>query len=146
MILSLMVKALNNIDETIKGFYVPWNNKHYIVNGFHAEEINPYPICKNTGILDKNDMYVYEYDLIKCTSFTDSFYAYAQWSEYEKRYVLRRFFEIGGFSDFSKYTIEVVGNVMLSDHDREVIERQEKKENMRESYIDNSYCPSCFKK
>ena len=121
---------------------------HYVKEPADADfyEVNPYTICRNSGIKDKNGSFVFEYDLLKIKTAFEEAYGFLIWEDAYKAWKIRQFTEYGGCSDVSKYQIEVIGNIVLSASDAEVIYKQDEAERERKIFIDNSYCPSKFKK
>lgn len=140
-----LVKALDLNDNIVCGFYFIADNGKYI-HDFAQEstspiKINPYTVCRNSGIKDKNGAFVFEYDLLKLKHglLPDS-YGYLVWEESYKSWKIRQFTEFGGHIDVNKYNIEVVGNIILNDKDAEIIYKQDKAERDREVFFDTSDC------
>lgn len=146
----MLVKALKaEVDEQVCGFYYfdIEANTHTIMTQLGDFLANPYTICRNSGIKDKKDNYIFEYDLLKLThGLLPECYGFLVWEEEYKAWKIRQFTEFGGCIDVNKYIIESVGNIILNDADAEIIYKQDKEEKEREVTIDTSYCPSCFKK
>ncbi len=144
----MLVKALSLDNYLVEGFYVLDNNRPAIHNGEKIININPYAVCRNSGIKDKKNHYVFEYDLLKLKRFGyDDGYGYLIWDDFWGKWIIRRYTEYGGSIDIKGYvTFERVGNIILSDEDAQKIYDQDEKEKSREYFIDNSYCPSKFKK
>ena len=129
-----MCKALTMNDEVLQGFYL----KDYILDkdiqhGIitipqekvidgdvcvvrRIEEINPYTLCRNTGI-KKNGTYLYENDLVEYSTAFDKGMAIVEFDELRCRYMLRTNLDYSARSDIEKFTIKVIGNVILSDDD-----------------------------
>lgn len=149
-ILSL-VKALDvDYDKQVTGYFKA-NHKYFVFDIFadipHDVEINPYTVCRNSGIKDKNGKFVFEYDLLKLThGMKSSCYGFLVWDEFYKSWKIRRRTDRTAYCNLDDWTIESVGNIVLNDSDAEIIYKQEKAEDARESFVDNSYCPSKFKK
>ena len=153
-IAKLFVKALP-LDENKKDVVIgccDWSyiTKEYTVRDHKIKKnfiINPYTICRNSCITDKNGMYVYEYDLLKLThGMKSSCFGFLVWDEFYKAWKIRRRTDRTAYYNVYEWTIEVVGNVILNEADAEIIYNQEREEDSKETFIDNSYCPSKFKK
>ncbi len=153
-IAKLYVKALP-LEERHKEIIIGACDWSYITEEYTVRDsktkknfvVNPYTICRNSCITDKNGAYVYEYDLLKLThGLKPPCYGFLVWDEFYKSWKIRRRTDRTAYQNLDGWTIEVVGNVILNDADAEIIYKQEKAEDSEESYIDNSYCPSKFKK
>ena len=146
-----LVKALDvEYEKVVTGFYKA-NYKHFVFDIFanipHDVEINPYTVCRNSGVKDKNGKYVFEYDLLKLThGIKSTRYGFLIWDEFYKSWKIRCRTDRSAFQNLEDWTIETVGNVILNDADAEIIYKQERAEDGEESFIDNSYCPSKFKR
>jgi hypothetical protein len=133
----------------LKGFYCNDNGKHYlkIPDRPMVVPINPYTVCRNSGIKDKNGNFVFEYDLLKLThGMKNPCFGFLVWDEFYKAWKIRRRTDRTAYSNIDNWTIEAIGNIVLLDADAEIIYKQEKEEDAKETFIDNSYCPSCFKR
>lgn len=134
----IKVKALTLNGEMVQGYFNSVSTNQF-VNG---REVNPYTVCQNTGIKDKNKVYVYAYDLVKLISrFSNDSYGYFEWDEQLQKWVIKTSLEFGGCRDYSS-TFEVIGNIILNDDDLKKILQQDEKEKYKEHHIDNSDCRS----
>lgn len=150
------VKALTCDDIKVIGYYLSDGNKSFIAGDFLSPdtcpelfEINPYTVCRNAGFTDKNGSPIYEYDLVKLEQSVGSEkyqYAYIEFNEFYKQWVLRFFTEYSGFMMLDAQVYTVCGNIRINDDDANIIFEQDKKENDRDYVIDTSYCPSIFRK
>ena len=147
------VRALEKDTNNVVMGYLFLNDKGSFIYDFAGQptcpiEINPYTVCRNSGIKDKNKKFVFEYDLLKLSNYfgQDEEYGFLVWDEFYGKWKIRRFTEFSGSCDVEKFSIEAVGNIVLYDKDAEIIYKQDKAEKEREIIIDRSYCPSCFKK
>ena len=153
-IAKLYVKALP-LEERHKEVVIGACDYSYITEEYTVRDsktknnfvVNPYTICRNSCITDKNGTYVYEYDLLKLThGLKASCYGFLVWDELYRAWKIRRRTDRTANSSIEDWTIEVVGNIILSDADAEIIYNQEREEDKKEPFIDNSYCPSKFKR
>lgn len=150
------VKGVWLQDETepiITGYY--YQDKHsrefIIGEDFKHYEINPYTLCRNTGI-KIGDSYLYENDIV---SYFEPMrdkkqYGFIDFDDFYKCYIVRTGIETRAtrlLKDCAK--IEHTGrNIVLEECDFKWFAEWEKQEwEKSKSYvIDNSYCPSEFKK
>lgn len=153
------VKGVFSQDETaplITGFY--YQDKHgrsFIIDeeDFKHYETNPYSLCKNTGIAIKNTSYIpYEYDVFQYNEpmKNGASFGYLQFNQLTKAYVLVTNSETNQYRTLDKccnllYTCR---NVLASDKDMKWFVEYSKKEyeKTKSTSIDNSYCPSKFKR
>ncbi len=151
---KLYVKALP-LDENKKDVVIGCCDWSYISEEYTIRDrktqknvvINPYTICRNSCITDKNGKYVFEYDLLKLThGLLPECYGFLVWEEEYKAWKIRQYTEFGGCIDVNKYTIEAIGNIVLNDADAEIIYKQDEQERKREIYIDNSDCRPMHKR
>jgi hypothetical protein len=146
-----LVKALDvNSDKVVIGYYKA-NYKHFIFDIFadvpHDVQINPYTVCRNSGIKDKKGSFVFEYDLLRLTHGMKSpCYGFLVWDEFYKSWKIRRRTDRTAYNNLDEWTIESIGNIILSDADAEIIYNQEKEEDAKKTFIDGSYCPSKFRR
>lgn len=126
------VKGVWLQDETesiITGFY--YQDKHsrefIIGEDFKHYEINPYTLCRNTGI-KKNGKYLYENDLVEYSTAFDKGLGIIEFDEMRCRYMLRFNLDYSSRGDIDKYNIKVVGNVALSDDDMKKFAEYSKKQ------------------
>lgn len=149
---TLCVRALSmHTEREIKGWvYYVIENDDYVVRDLEGRKcitVNPSTICRNSCIRDKSGVYVYEYDLLKLKhGLLPDCYGYLVWDEFYKSWKIRRRTDRTAYNNLDEWTIEVVGNIVLNNHDLAVILDQEKTEDAKETFIDGSYCPSKFKK
>ena len=151
------VKGLWAQDDeiVIKGFYCEdEHGRMFIVDEeeFKYYEVNPYTLCKNSLLKSKDGEFLYEYDVVACQSpFNDKVeYAYIEFNEIYQCYVLVAGIEQRSVREIKKAThIKRTGkNIILSDDDYEWFKKYELEEyeKSKGKAIDNSYCPSRFKK
>lgn len=145
-----LVKALDLHGEMVWGYYLTYEKAHLVKVPnipYKTIEINPYTVCRNSSITDKHDFYVFEYDLLKLThGLKGTCYGYLVWDETCNAWKIRRRTDRTAYINIGDWTIEIIGNIVLNDADAEVIYKQEKAEDGEESFIDNSYCPSKFRR
>lgn len=141
-----LVRALDLQNNVVEGFYI--GHVGYAVHdGYEFIDVNPYTICRNSGIKDKDGCFVFEYDLLKLThGMKSSCYGFLVWDEFYKSWKIRRRTDRTAYNNLDEWTIETVGNIILNDADAEIIYNQEKAEDGEKSFIDNSYCPSKLRK
>lgn len=148
-----MVKALDLRDKVVKGFFeIGRVTKDYNISTEKGwVSVNPYSLCRNTGI-KIGDCYLYENDIV---SYFEPMrdkkqYGFIDFDDFYKCYIVRTGIETRAtrlLKDCAK--IENTGkNISLNDDDFKWFVEWEKSEwEKSKSYvIDNSYCPSMFKK
>ncbi len=140
-------------ESTITGFY--YRDKHgrefIIGDDFKHYETNPYTLCKNTGI-KINDSFLYENDIVSyCEPMGDKKrYGFIDFDDFYKCYVVRTGIEARAvrlLRDCAK--IQHTGrNIVLDEGDYNWFAEWEKREweKSKAHVIDNSYCPSNFKR
>lgn len=116
-------------------------------NSKKNSEVIASTICRNSGILDFSGNYMYEFDLVKLRkNGRDEGYGFLWWNELHQKWVIRRFLSYSGYCDVKEFATTVCGNIALSRDDEIKIYEQGLMEESRNVVIDNSYCPSKFKK
>lgn len=119
-------------DETVLHGYYSYhssgshNDHSILVDEFDEEigrvyanmyEINPYTLCRNTGIKTK-DGYLYEYDLIQYSNgLSGESLGYIAFDDYKKSYVIRTSLNYSTHVEISKYNVTAIGNIVLNDED-----------------------------
>ena len=152
-----MVKGIFSQDDTdpiVKGFYcIDDHGRHFIFDDdFKGYETNPYTLCRNTGRKTKDGDYLYENDVVmfNVPLSNETRYGYIDFDEFYQEYVIRVGIEQRAtrrFEDCSN--IKITGkNIILSDNDLEWFRNQERAEyeKSKGNVIDNSYCPSKFRR
>lgn len=115
-------------EPIVEGFYYKDNRgRHFIIDDFIHFEINPYSLCRNTGI-KKNGTYIYENDLVEYSTAFDKGLAIIEFDEMRCRYMLRFNLDYSSRGDIDQYNIKVFGNVALSDDDMEQFAEYSKNE------------------
>lgn len=155
-----MVKGIWVQDEEnpiITGFYrKDKHGRHFIcpkdcecILGY---ETNPYTLCRNIGIKTKDGEYLYENDVVQYTPVMSSNieYGYVDFDEYYQGYCIRTGIEHRGTRAFRDCSdIKRTGkNIVLCDDDYEWFQKYEaaEYEKSKGNVIDNSYCPSKFRR
>lgn len=144
----------DDTDPIVKGFYCIDNHgRHFIFDDdFKGYETNPYTLCRNTGIKTKDGDYLYENDVVKFNIplSNSTGYGYIDFDEFYQEYIVRTGIEQKGtrrFKDCSN--IKITGkNIVLCDDDFDWFSKQEtaEYEKSKANVIDNSYCPSKFRR
>lgn len=153
------VKGIFAQDETeplIIGFYYQdEHGRHFIVDEetFKHYETNPYTLCRSTGIELKNSSYIpYEYDVFCYTKPMENgtFIGYLQFNQSTKSWVMVTNSETNQYRTLDKCCnlIYTGRNVLISDEDMKMFVDYSKREyeESKSHTIDNSYCPSKFRK
>lgn len=143
-----LIKAILCEDNktVVTGFYTakvnPNNNEEYIpyIKPLYEEtnyEINPFTICKNTNIKDKNKKDVYEFDLVNIYKMGQlEGIGYVTFDSFYNGCIVRT---LSGMYNLNNIQIEVIGNVILNDDDYNYFEKKSNKIN-ENSFIDKSIC------
>lgn len=152
-----MVKGIFVQDDTapiIKGYYCQDEHGRHLIfdDDFKGYETNPYTLCRNTGIKTKDGGYLYENDVVKYNIPLSNHieYGFVDFDEFYQHYVVRTGIEQRGtrrFKDCSN--IKRTGkNIVLCDNDFDWFRDYETKEyeKSKGNVIDNSYCPSKFRR
>ena len=101
--------------------------------------VNPYTVCRNTGIKTKQG-YLYEYDLILFgTAITQQRMGYIEWSDFESSYVIKTSLNYTSTIKVQGRQIEIIGNIMLSAVDQMKMQDYSDKEDG----IASSASPEC---
>ncbi|MEE0968362.1 MAG: YopX family protein [Clostridia bacterium] len=146
------VRALEaDTNNVVMGYYFVNDAGKFIYDFAQATtlpiKINPYTVCRNSGIKDKNEKFVFEYDLLKLThGMKNTRYGFLVWDEFYKSWKIRCRTDRTAYNNFEDWIIEVIGNIVLYNQDAEIIYKQEKQDDSKESFIDNSYCSSKFRR
>ena len=143
-------------DTYVIGFYYQnKEGKHFIIEeeSFERYEVNPFTLCRNTGLEIKNCSYVpYEYDVFSYNEpmRNGAFFGYLEFNQSIKSYVLVTNSETNQYRTLDKCcNLSYTGrNVLVSDEDMKWFVEYSKREyeKSKSHTIDNSYCPSKFKK
>lgn len=143
-------------DPIITGFYYQdEHGRHFIVDeeDFKHRETNPYTLCRNTGIELRDNSYIpYEYDLLRYTEPMNdkSMFGYLQFDQHRKCWVLVTSSETQQYRTLDKCCnlIYTGRNVLIRDDDMKWFEEYSKKEyeKSKSIKIDNSFCPSKFRR
>lgn len=138
-----VVCGLYCVDEHTRSFIIDDNFGRY--------ETNPYTLCRNTGVKVGGE-YLYEYDVV-CfmpPMNNETRYGFVDFDEWRKRYVIRTGVEQRSIVEIKNCcNIKTTGkNIVLSDDDYNWFAKWEKSEweKSKGTPIDNSYCPSKFKR
>ena len=98
-------------------------------------EVNPYSICRNTGIKIQ-DTYLFEADLVEWSTAFDEGLGIVAFSESEIGFALQRNFNYSGSIALKKVQIKrVVGNVLLSNADAHKFQEYSDREDAKYSGI-----------
>ena len=153
------VKGVFMQDETepiITGFYYQDEHKrHFIISDedFKHYETNVYTLCRSTGIELRNSSYIpFENDVMqyKRPLSDRAKFGYIQFNQLRKSWVLITNSETNQYIPLDKCCdlLYTGRNVLVSDEDMKWFVKYSKREyeKSKSSVIDNSYCPSRFKK
>lgn len=153
------VKGVFMQDETepiITGFYYQdEHGRHFIIGDedFKHYETNPYSLCRNTGIELKNSSYIpFENDVMqyKRPLSDRTEFGYFQFNQLRKKWILITNSETNQYIPLDKCCglLYTGRNVLASDEDMKWFVEYSKREyeKSKSHTIDNSYCPSKFKK
>lgn len=140
-------------DPVVCGFYYvdEYNRNCIIDDDFGRYETNPYTLCRNTGV-KVGDEYLYEYDVVCYTPplSNKTCYGFVDFDEWYKGYMIRTGVEQRSAVEIKNCcNIKTTGkNIILSDDDYDWFAKWEKSEfeKSKGTPIDNSYCPSKFRR
>lgn len=84
-----------------------------------AHAINPYTLCRNTGIQLPDSSYLYEYDIVEYGNGMSGqkLLGIIEFDDWHKSFCIRTSANYSSKVEIRKYALMVVGNVMLSDDD-----------------------------
>lgn len=100
-----------------------------------AYEINPYTLCRNTGIKVKND-YLYEFDLVLYSNgLSKSELGCVSFDDLQKSYVLRTSLNYSSYKELRLFNLEIAGNIVLNNDDYKRMQDYSDKR-------DNDYSPN----
>jgi hypothetical protein len=143
-------------DTYVIGFYYQnEEGKHFIIEeeSFERYEVNPYTLCRNTGLEIKNSSYIpYEYDVVQYNEPMRSnvLFGYLEFNQLTKGYVLVTNSETNQYRTLDKCCnlLYTGRNVLVSDEDMKWFVEYSKREyeKTKSHTIDNSYCPSKFRR
>lgn len=119
------VKALNSYQNRIvEGYLFTRNDGSTYVISDSIESIsifvvNPYTICRNTGIKDCTDKYIYEFDIIQYRDLNNDIQmAIIVFDDFTSGWAAKTSANYGGIKALKKCTdIRSIGNAVLSDDD-----------------------------
>lgn len=154
---------------TVKGVFTPLETDTYVIGfyyqneegkdfiieeeSFERYEVNPFTLCRNTGVELKGTTYIpYEYDLLQYYEPMNNkaMFGYLQFNQLTKGYVLITNSETQQYRTLDKCCnlIYTGKNVAVSDEDLQWFVDYSKREyeKTKSHTIDNSYCPSKFKR
>lgn len=144
------VKALTNDGGNVITGVLDIMSFDYVVRDATTHRnytVSALTVCKNSGLKDWRGKYVYEYDLLQLEKNGSNIgYGYLVWNDFYGRWLIRRFATYSGTIEPQSVKYIACGNVLLNFEDAQKIYAQDEEENKRNVVIDNSYCPSCFKK
>jgi hypothetical protein len=147
---EFFVKAITNASGKIICGVLDVISYDYVVRDEKTHKnhsVSALSICKNSGIKDWNGVYVYEYDLLRLEKNNVNIgYGYLVWNDFYGRWLIRRYAAYSGTLEPQAVKYLVCGNVLLNSDDAQKIYAQDDEEEKRNVVIDNSYCPSRFKK
>lgn len=133
------VKALTlpwdyQLDNPREKEKVVWGFLHQIDGEVYVdkEQINPYTICRNTGI-KVNGEYLYEEDLVRFGSGVSPIeIGIVVWDEYEKAWCIQSNTNFSGRTPIrNKNIMEIIGNYALSEKDGKMFQVYSDKEDAK---------------
>lgn len=104
-------------DKTVLcGFYSEHGNEHFIEAGENSIAINPYTVCRNTGIPQETD-FLYEGDLIEYCGGANWEMGFIAWDDWGNTYSIRSSLNYSSKRSIKGNSIKVIGNIILNKKD-----------------------------
>lgn len=124
--------------KIICGFLYQKGNNEYVKNDNEDRWVNPYTICRNTGVKIKG-VYLYENDLVNVDS---KGVGRIVWGDFEKAWCIQTNANYSGRSPIRRqYITEIIGNYTLSDDDANMFQKYSDDEDAKYSGIKSE--PEC---
>lgn len=84
-----------------------------------AHAINPYTLCRNTGVQLPDKSYMYEYDLVEYGNGVSGqkLIGIIEFDDWHKTFRIRTSINYTSKVEIRKYAIKVIGNIVLFDED-----------------------------
>ena len=136
-------KAIVNKEpfNTVCGYYY-CGEMDIIIDGCGIKHaINPYSLCRNTGI-KINNTYLYEFDLIEYGGgLSNPEMGFIEWDSFNNSYGIRSSLNYTGRRKLKGNKITIIGNIALNDDDYEKMQVYSVKQD--ESYKGITVEPEC---